>query len=148
MAEPRRIAGHPVIPFAEISEGATAQTQVQITEVLIDSFARLTGDANPLHTSPEFGRATPFKQLNAQGQLLSSLIVGVIGSQLPGAGWFCLGVNAEFTQPCFPGDALEAGVRAKQRIDALKVIVWEGWVKRLCDDQPLVRATIKTKYMY
>lgn len=148
MAEPLRIAEHGVIPFADIAEGATAHTQVQVTDELIASFARLTGDANPLHTSAEFGRATPFGQLNAQGQLLSSLIVGVIGSQLPGPGWFCLGVNAEFSQPCFAGDTLEAGVRAKQRMEALKVIVWEGWVKRLCDDQALVRATIKTKYMF
>jgi acyl dehydratase len=139
--------GHVVIPFAQIADDARAEAATRITAAMIQEFARLTADANPLHTDPAFGRTTPFGQINAQGQLMSSLIVGVIGSRLPGPGWFCLGVNADFVQPCFPDEEVVAGVAVKQKIAALNVIVWDGWLKRRADDTVFVRATIKTKLM-
>ena len=140
--------GHPVTPFAQIKGDASAEVATHISEERILDFARLTGDANPLHTDQAFGKSTPIGQINAQGQLMSSLIVGVIGSQLPGPGWFCLGVNADFVQPCFPGEEVVAGVTVKQKIEALNVIVWDGWLKRKADQTLLVRATIKTKFLY
>lgn len=138
---------HVITPFAQIGDDARAEVSTCITEAVIQDFARLTGDANPLHTDPTFGSTTPFGQINAQGQLMSSLIIGVIGSRLPGPGWFCLGVNADFVQPCFPDEEVVAGVAVKQKIAALNVIVWDGWLKRRADNTLLVRATIKTKLM-
>ena len=146
--KPKVIAGHDLTPFFAIEEGATAEVSTFITEELIFEFANLTGDSNPLHTDPAFGEATPFGRINAQGQLMSSLIIGVIGSQLPGPGWFCLGVNADFILPCFPGEEVVASVRAKQKIEALNVILWDGQLERPADGKTLVRASIKTKFMY
>jgi len=137
-----------VTPFAKIKDDAIAEVSTCISEEMIYEFAHLTADTNPLHTDPDFGSSTPFGQINAQGQLMASLIVGVIGSHLPGPGWFCLGVNADFVQPCFPGEEVVAGVTIKQKIEALNVIVWDGWLKRKADNTLLVRATIKTKFMY
>jgi acyl dehydratase len=141
------IANRKILPFAAVTQDATAEVSVVITEELIYRFAEMTGDANPLHTDPNFGVQTPFGQINAQGQLMSSLIVGVIGSKLPGPGWFCLGVDATFVQPCFVGDRVVADVRVRQRIEALKVVVWDGGLRRLSDNKVLVRAVIKTKCM-
>ena len=146
--EPMMLAGHEIISFADIEEGGTAERSTLITQELIFAFADLTGDANPLHTDPAFGEVTPFGRINAQGQLMSSLIIGVIGSILPGPGWFCLGVNADFILPCFPGEEVVASVCAKQKIEALNVILWDGRLNRTADDNTLVRATIKTKFMY
>jgi acyl dehydratase len=134
--------------YSQIKNDASAYAGFQISEKMILEFATLTGDTNPLHTDQVFGKLTPFGQINAQGQLMSSLIVSVIGSQLPGPGWFCLGVNAEFVQPCFSGEEVIAAVTVKQKIEALNVIVWDGWLKRKTDETLLVRATIKTKFMY
>jgi acyl dehydratase len=140
--------GYLLMTYSQIKNDASAYAVFQISEEMILEFATLTGDANPLHTDQAFGKLTPFGQINAQGQLMSSLIVSVIGSQLPGPGWFCLGVNAEFVQPCFSGEEVVAGVTVKQKIEALNVIVWDGWLKRKTDETLLVRATIKTKFMY
>ncbi len=140
--------GYVVMSCSEIKDDASAYAAFHISEKMIFEFASLTGDANPLHTDQAFGKTTSFGKINVQGQLLSSLIVSVIGSQLPGPGWFCLGVNADFVQPCFSGEDVEAGVNLKQKIKALNVIVWDGWLKRKADQTLLVRATIKTKFLY
>lgn len=142
------IAGHELRAPRSIEVGASAERRYTITREQLLDFARITSDANPLHTDDTFGAATPFGAINVQGQLMSSLIVGVIGSLLPGAGWFCLGVNADFLQPCFAGATVVAGVRARQKIESLGVVVWEGWLAHTDGGQVLVRATIKTKYMF
>jgi len=142
------VAGHAMLSFDSIASDAKAESRLLITEELILDFAKLTGDANPLHTDPVFGAATPFGRINAQGQLMSSLMVGIVGSKLPGAGWFCLGVDASFIQPCFGGDAVLVGVSLRQKVSSVKVIVWDGYLKRLSDDQILARAVIKTKCMF
>ena len=36
----------------------------------------------------------------------------------------------------------------KQKIEALNVIVWDGWLRRKSDQALLVRAMIKTKFLY
>lgn len=143
IAEPPR--AYTITRFAQIRNDDREEVSTRITEVMIQDFARLTGDANPLHTEPTFASATTFGQITAQGQLMSSLIIGVIGSRLPGPGWFCLGVNADFVQPCFPDEVVVAGVAVRQKIEALNVIVWDGWLKRQADNTLLVRATVKTK---
>jgi acyl dehydratase len=139
--------GYLVMTYSDIKDDASANAVFHISEKMILEFATLTGDTNPLHTDQVFGKSTQFGQINAQGQLMSSLIIGVIGTQLPGPGWFCLGVNADFVYPCFSGEEVVAGVTVKQKIEALNVIVWDGWLKRKTDDVLLVRATIKTKFL-
>lgn len=136
-----------MIDFTTLEAGASAERSLIVSDVLIANFALWTGDTNPLHTDASFAARTHFGRVNAQGQLMTSIIVGVIGSCMPGPGWFCLGVNADFVHPCFPGDSVVALVRLKQKVEALHVAVWDGWLKRSSDGQMLVRASIKTKFM-
>jgi len=50
-----------------------------------DTFARLTGDDNPIHVDPEFSARTRFGRTVAHGMLLYSVICGVISRHFPGA---------------------------------------------------------------
>lgn len=142
------LGGYQITTFANIPRNASFEVETSISEEKIFEFALLTRDSNPLHNDLDFGNLTPFGQITAQGQLMSSLIVGVIGSQLPGPGWFCLGVNSDFIKPCFPGDEVIASVKVKQKIKALHIIIWDCFLKRKVDNTILVRAIIKTKCMY
>jgi len=54
----------------------------EIREEDVVSFARLTGDQNPLHLDPEYAQATPFGQQIAHGLLGLSLVAG-LGSRSP-----------------------------------------------------------------
>lgn len=49
---------------------------VTVTQEMVDTFARLTGDPVRLHTDVEFARTTPFGGTIAHGRLTLSLIGG------------------------------------------------------------------------
>ena len=54
------------------------------TQAEFDSFARLSGDDNPIHTDPEFSARTHFGRTVAHGLLLCSLLRGVVDQLIPG----------------------------------------------------------------
>lgn len=50
-----------------------------------DQFARISGDANPIHVDPEFAAATRFGATVAHGMLLFSAIRGLIARHYSGS---------------------------------------------------------------
>ncbi len=77
--------------------------------------------------------------------LLSSLVVGVVGTDLPGKGWFCLSVNTSFTNPGYIGDLLSIRVVVRSKISSLKVLILDGEVLNAKTKQILVRCEVKVK---
>lgn len=132
-------------PTSEYEVGETYSENITITSDLIEQFAHLTGDYNPLHLDDAFAKQTFFGAINAQGQLLTSMVVGLIGSSLPGAGWYCLGVDSSFNNPVFSGDSLEIRVTVKTIVMSLDIIVLEGVVTSIDSGEICLRSTIKTK---
>ena len=49
--------------------GETAQRSLTLTHEHVETFAKLTGDYNPLHFDAEFAKATRFGGLVVQGGL-------------------------------------------------------------------------------
>ena len=133
--------------ISDISIGAVAYRRVRVALEDILAFAKLTGDRNPLHTDNDFCKTTPFGTITAHGQLLGSYVVGLIGSEFPGPGWFCLGVSTEFVRPVFPNDELRVTVRAKQKLEILKVLVLEGLIENQ-KNEVVLRSVIKAKYLF
>lgn len=133
--------------FDSIDVGDRWEHSIQFDQDKIDLFARLTGDANPLHLDANFAAGTKFGGINVQGQFLSSCIVGVIGSHLPGAGWCCVGVDANFTAPCWPTDGMTIEIEAIRKFAPAEVIVWKAVGKRYGTGDVLLRCEIKTKFI-
>ena len=50
-----------------------------------DRFARLSGDANPIHVDPGFAAGTRFDRTVAHGMLLVSVLRGLVARLVPGA---------------------------------------------------------------
>jgi acyl dehydratase len=50
-----------------------------------DRFARLSGDANPIHVDPQFAAGTRFGRTVAHGMLLVSVLRGLVAHLAPGA---------------------------------------------------------------
>lgn len=67
-----------------------------------DAFARLSGDANPIHVDPVFAAGAPFGATVAHGMLLFSAIRGLIDRRLPGSRM--LSQDLMFPAPTYAGE--------------------------------------------
>jgi len=132
--------------IGDLEVGMSHTEKHNINREMIVAFGALTKDRNPLHCDDVFSSKTQFGQINAQGMLLTSHIIGLIGSSLPGPGWMCLGVDSTFNNPVFPDDNVELTVTLKKVIAALGVAVLEG---EMINSNGLVvcRAQIKVKQL-
>ena len=76
-----------------------------ITQTLINQFADLCGDHNPLHVSPEYAATTRWGGTIAHGALVESLMSAEIARKFPGV-IITQKEGMEFTQPVRPGDVV------------------------------------------
>ena len=58
--------------------------------------------------------------------LLGSLIIGLVGSYLPGPGWMCLGVDSSFSQPVFTKDNISINISVSKVVKVLGVAILDG----------------------
>lgn len=93
-----------------IEVGISAEISHVVTEHEIIEFAKLSGDNNLLHTSPEFAAQMSRSGVVAHGVLTMSLISRIIGTRLPGNGALWLGQTTQFTGSVHVGDRLTGRV--------------------------------------
>lgn len=108
--------------------GEKAQRSLTLTQEHVESFARLTGDYNPLHFDAEFAGRTRFGGLVVQGGLTTGLLHALVAMDLPGPGSVFLSQNWKFTAPVYIGDTITAqaeilSVHATKPVTQLKVTV-------------------------
>jgi acyl dehydratase len=108
--------------------GDTAQRSLTLTREHVESFAKLTGDYNPLHFDAEFAGRTRFGGLVVQGGLTTGLLHALVATDLPGPGSVFLSQNWKFTAPVYIGDTITAvaevtSVHATKPVTQLKVTV-------------------------
>ncbi len=65
------------------------------------AFAKLTGDANPIHLDPVFAAQTPFKKPIIHGMLSATIFSKILGMDFPGNGSIYLKQNLEFLRPMY-----------------------------------------------
>jgi acyl dehydratase len=67
----------------------------------IDSFVKLSGDNNPVHTDPAAARAAGFDGTIAHGMIAGSMFSGLLGNDIPGPGSIYLQQNFKFLAPVY-----------------------------------------------
>lgn len=92
--------------FKEIQKGVHRSFDVGITEEMIDAFAALSGDKNPLHMDHVFAAEYGHSNRVVHGMLTASFYSTLVGMYIPGDNALLLGLNIQFTNPVYPGDAL------------------------------------------
>ena len=105
-----------IIYEGELKVGMTGVITKQVTENDVDTFARVTGDYNPMHVDEEFAEKTQFHKRIAHGMLSAGLISACIGNKMPGPGAIYLNQTLRFNKPVYFGDVLVATVKV-ERID-------------------------------
>ena len=91
-----------------LAVGQRARRTLALTAEHIATYARLTGDYNPLHFDERFAAATKFGRLVVQGGLTTGLLHALVAMDLPGPGSVFLSQNWKFTAPVFIGDTITA----------------------------------------
>ena len=88
---------------------------------VVQKFAEITGDYNPLHFEEAFAAKTRFGRLIAQGGLATGLLHALVAMDLPGAGSVFVRQSWKFPKPVYIGDTITAvgtikSVQAKRRM--------------------------------
>ncbi|MBR73920.1 MAG: enoyl-CoA hydratase [Dehalococcoidaceae bacterium] len=94
------------LTFEQIKIGQNKEFQVKITESLVNDFAKLSGDYNPLHMDDEYSKSTKFHRRVVHGMLLASFLSRMVGMYLPGKNALYLSQSLEFHNPCFLNDEI------------------------------------------
>jgi acyl dehydratase len=93
----------------------------------VETFARLTGDRNPLHFDESFARRTRPGRLIVHGGLTSGLFNALVAEVLPGPGSVFLHQEWDYPAPAYIGDTVTAEAevveaRADKPITTLRCI--------------------------
>jgi len=92
--------------WPDLAVGASAAFDVVVTEEMLDGFAAISGDHNPLHMDAAFGQASGFSGRVVFGLLTASFYSQLIGIHLPGKHALLHGIDVEFKSPAYIGDRL------------------------------------------
>lgn len=92
----------------DLEVGMSATTSMTISGEQIDTFAKITGDFNPIHVDEDAAKAAGFEGRIAHGALSASLISAVLGNDLPGPGAVFVELNLRFRRPAMIGDVVTA----------------------------------------
>ncbi|MFW6088629.1 MAG: MaoC family dehydratase [Gemmatimonadota bacterium] len=92
----------------DLKAGDTASRSLTLTAEHVETYARLSGDRNPLHFDEEFAAGTKFGRLVVQGGLTTGLLHALVAMDMPGPGTVFLSQDWKFTAPVYIGDTITA----------------------------------------
>jgi 3-hydroxybutyryl-CoA dehydratase len=94
--------------------GDRAEFEKTVTAEDIESFARVTGDTNPLHRDAAYAAKTRFKEPIAHGMLSAGYISAVLGTKLaPSCCAVYVSQSLRFLRPVKIGDTIKAVAEVK-----------------------------------
>ncbi|MCA3734783.1 MAG: MaoC family dehydratase, partial [Phenylobacterium sp.] len=96
--------------FEDLAVGDSAGMTRIVTAAVIEAFAEVSTDSNPVHLDAAYAEGTIFKGRIAHGMLSGAYISAVIGMQLPGPGTIYLSQSLRFRRPVRLGDAVDVRV--------------------------------------
>jgi 3-hydroxybutyryl-CoA dehydratase len=97
--------------------GDEHQAEFVITQAMVNEFAELSGDKNPIHIDPEYAANTPFKRTIVHGIFSVSIISKIMGTGFPGHGSVYLAQKFDFKRPVFPDKAYYAKIVLKSVVE-------------------------------
>jgi 3-hydroxybutyryl-CoA dehydratase len=109
--------------------GDHASVDHAFTVADIATFARLSGDDNPIHLDEEAARAAGFEGVIAHGAMVMGLFSRLLGTRLPGPGTIYLGQETRFSRPVYPGATVTAHVEVVAVREDKPVVTLRTWAE-------------------
>ncbi len=90
-----------------------ATREMSVTAEMIQAYAEVTGDFNPLHFDSGFADRTRFGGLIAQGGITTGLLHALVAMDMPGPGTVFMEQSWRFPAPVYMGDTIRAEATVK-----------------------------------
>ena len=84
--------------------GDSYKEEFVITQEMVNKFAKLSGDKNPLHIDKKFAATTRFKKPIVHGLFSVTSFGKVMGTKFPGPGSIHVAQNLSFKKPLYPDE--------------------------------------------
>ena len=101
-----------------------------ITESLIDDFAKISGDYNPLHMDQKYALNTSFEKRVCHGMLLASFFSKLIGMYLPGKNALYFSQSLQFRSPCFIDDEVFVEGEVLEKSNSTRIITVKTTIEK------------------
>ncbi len=85
--------------YSSIQVGDEFTTRQFISQADVETFARITGDDNPIHLDEGFARDSKVGTRVIHGVLLLGVVSKVLGHDFPGPGSIAVSLGARFLRP-------------------------------------------------
>ena len=112
--------------FDQIEIGDSKQFKISITNSMINDFAKISGDFNPLHVDEKYAQTTKFGKRVVHGMLLASFLSQMVGMYLPGKHALYSSQTLEFHNPCFVGNEISVTSKVIDKSQSTKIIKIES----------------------
>ncbi len=109
--------------YSEIKIGDFYEEEFEATDEKVMTFAKISGDDNPIHVDEEFAKKTRFGKRIAHGILVTSFISKAIGRNFPGDGSIYVSQNILFKRPVYVGDKVLVRVEVTDKNDEKNRII-------------------------
>lgn len=109
--------------YNKIKEGDSFEIKRKISIKNINSFIKLTGDINPIHTNEENSRKAGFKGIMAHGLHASSFFPTVFRKLCHDEDSICLTFNLNFEKPIYSNEELRIKGTIKKKVECLRVLI-------------------------
>ncbi len=97
-----------------LSIGDSVSQDFVIDTDLVERFASVIQDFNPLHLDAKAAEASRFGRPIAHGTLVMGLLSGMLGQRLPGPGSVYLVQHSEYRAPVYVGDTITVTLSVSQ----------------------------------
>lgn len=94
----------------EIGVGFARSTSVKVTDKMVQQFAELSGDHNPIHLDDAYAAKTRFGRRIAHGMIAGALISRALVECI-GKGGIYLGQSMKFVNPVFIDDTITISIK-------------------------------------
>tara|TARA_B100000029_G_scaffold522_1_gene692 strand:- start:9354 stop:9785 length:432 start_codon:yes stop_codon:yes gene_type:complete len=112
--------------FDQIDIGDSKEFKITITKSMVDDFAKISGDFNPLHIDEKYAKSTTFGKRLVHGMLLASFLSQMIGMYLPGKHALYSSQTLEFHNPCFVNDEINVVSKIIDKSPSTRIIKIES----------------------
>ncbi len=131
--------------WEDISIGLKHGFEAVFTEEMMEQFAAISGDRNPLHVDRNYAQAKGFVAPVVFGLMSSSLYSRLVGMYLPGERALLQGIDIDFNAPCFPGELLSVAGEVSYRNEAYQRFEVRARIRKM-DRSTVSKATIRVGF--